>query len=152
MFNISVSTDIKCSPEQLWTLIDDTEKYPEWVEPTDEMLEPSEGGLSQGATYKEYGGIKPCKGESTWHVTEYEPYSRQVHIGDDGSVKMTLQFTMEPKDDGITFIQNLRFKPRWWIVPVMLIMWPLLMGRRGRAAIKKTQMNAKEILERSAPE
>ena len=78
MFNISVSTDINCSVDQMWALLDDTENYPTWIEVTDRMLEVAEGGgLKQDAEYREYGGIAPFKGESTWKVTEYEPQSRQ---------------------------------------------------------------------------
>ena len=152
MFNISAATDINCSAEQLWDLIDDTERYPEWIEVTDRMLEVPEGGLAKGVTYREYGGISPFKGESTWKVTEYEPRSRQVHIGDDGSMTMTLEVIINAHEDGVTLVQNLHFKPRWWILPMTLIMWPALMGRRGRAAIGKTQANAKAILEAPAPE
>ncbi|MCI0852040.1 MAG: SRPBCC family protein [Chloroflexi bacterium] len=152
MFNFSVSTDIKCSAEQLWELLDDTEKYPDWIEVTDRMLEVAEGGLKLGAVYREYGGIPPFKGESTWNVTVFEPYSRQVHIGDDGAMTITLEILINPHDDVVTLVQNLRFKPRWWIFPMSLIMWPALMGRRGRAAIEKTQANAKAILEATAPD
>ncbi len=152
MFNISVATDINCSAEQLWVLIDDTERYPEWVEVTDRMLEVADGGLAEGVTYREYGGISPFKGESTWEVTEYEPHSRQVHVGDVGSMTMTLEILIIQRDEGVTLDQNIKFKPRWWILPMSLIMWPALMGRRGRAAIEKTQANAKAILEAHAPE
>ena len=151
MFNISVSTDIKCSAEQLWELLGDTEKYPEWVEPTDRMLEVAEGGLKQGSVYREYGGIPPFKGESTWTVSEFEPYSRQVHIGDDGAMTIAIGVTINPHDEEVTFVHNLHFKPRWWIFPITLIIWPALMGRRGHAAIRKTHANAKVILEATAP-
>ena len=150
MFNISVSTDINCSAEKIWELLDDTENYPAWIEVTDRMLEVAEGGLKQDAVYREYGGIPPFKGESTWKVVECTPHSRQVHIGDDGAMTITLEVIIVPEENGIKLFQNLHFKPRWWIFPMTLIMWPALMGRRGRAAIVKTQANARAILE-SAP-
>lgn len=65
---------------------------------------------------------------------------------------ITLEILINPHDDVVTLVQNLRFKPRWWIFPMSLIMWPALMGRRGRAAIEKTQANAKAILEATAPD
>jgi ribosome-associated toxin RatA of RatAB toxin-antitoxin module len=49
MFNISVSTDINCSAEKIWELLDDTENYPAWIEVTDRVLEVAEGGLKQDA-------------------------------------------------------------------------------------------------------
>ncbi len=150
MFNISVSSDIDASAEATWELMIDTEKYTEWIEVTDEVLEVPDGGLKLGAVYREYGGIPPFKGESTWRVTEFEPYARQVHIGDDGSMTMTLEIIIQPRSDGVTFIQKINFKPRWWLIPGTLIMWSALMGRRGHAAIVKTQANAKAILESSA--
>ncbi len=48
MFNISVSTVINCSVDQMWALLDDTENYPTWIEVTDRMLEVAEGGVETG--------------------------------------------------------------------------------------------------------
>ena len=66
--------------------------------------------MKQDAEYREYGGIAPFKGESTWKVTEYEPQSRQVHVGDDGAMTIALEVIIAPNENGIKLIQNLNFK------------------------------------------
>ena len=149
MFEFEISTDIDATAQDIWDLIDDTSRYPEWVDPTDRMLATAEGGLKLGATYREYGGIPPFKGESDWVVTEYEPLTRQVHVGEDGAIKMTLVVELTPSQSGTRFTQSLKLTPRWWLRVTMTILWPLLMSRRGKAAIRQTHTNAKAILEAS---
>ena len=125
----------------------DTWSYPDWVVPTDRMLDSGDGEVSVGFVYKEYGGIPPFKGESTWEVTEFEPRSRMAHVGDDGTTIMTLEIELQQTESGTRLTQKLNFKSRWYMTLVTMIMWPLMMGRRGRAAIAQTQANAKARLE-----
>ena len=147
MPSIELSTEINAAPEAVWELMCDTSSYPEWVVPTDRMLDTGEGEMRVGFVYREYGGIPPFKGESTWEVTEFEPQSRMVHVGDDGAMTINLRIEVAPTDSGARLTQRLDFKSRWWMTPISMIMWPLLMGRRGRAAIDQTQANVKERLE-----
>jgi len=144
---IRVSTEINSTPEQVWDLMCNAHRYPEWVTVTDRMVEAPDGPVGAGSVYREYGGIPPFKGESRWEVIEFEPTRRQVHVGDDGSMTMHLEILIEPAPNGTLLTQNLEFTPRWWLRPMAMLMWPLLMGRRGKAAIVQTQANAKRLLE-----
>lgn len=147
MPGFELATEIKATPESVWDLISDVKRYPEWITVTDRIVSMPDGPMAVGYEYEEYGGIPPFKSESKWRITEFEPNSRQVHIGNDGSMTIKYEIELVPTESGTTLVQRLDFKPRWWIMPMMLIMWPLLMGRRGRAAMRQTQLNAKKILE-----
>ena len=143
MPRIEATTQIDASPERVWALMCDTTRYPEWVVPTDRVLDPGTGEMREGFEYREYGGIPPFKGETQWR----EPHHRQVHVGDDGSMTMRLVITLTPEGNGTRLQQTIDLQPRWWLRPINLVLWPLMMRKRGQAAMDQTTANAKRLLE-----
>ena len=141
------SIRIEASPEKVWPLLSDASRYDEWVTVTDRVIDAGGDQMKVGTVYREYGGIPPFKAESTWHVTEFTPYSRQVHVGDDGSMRIVLEIDLARDGEGTQFTQKLKFTPRWFMIPVAYPMWFLMMGRRGKAAIEETQANLKRLVE-----
>ena len=104
--------------------------------------------MGVGYVYREYGGVPPFKGESTWRVTVFEPKRRQVHVGDDGSMTLDLTIEIDPLERGSRLTQRLKLKPRWYLVP-LIILWPLIMRRRAQEAMDKTVQNVKRKAESS---
>lgn len=147
MPGFTMSVQIAAAPEVVWRFVSDPSRYPEWVDPTDRMVDVPAGEMRSGYVYKEYGGIPPFKANSTWTVTEFDPPRRQVHIGDDGSMRFHLDNILEPRDGGTLFTQKLRMSPRPWIAPVAYLTWPLFMKKRANASIRKTQENLKRLME-----
>lgn len=147
MSKVVASIEVGGSPEAIWALMCDPHRYPELADPTDRMLEVPEEPMGVGYVYKEYGGVPPFKGESEWHVTEFEPMRRQVHVGDDGSMTLDLTIELAPTSEGTTLTQTLELKPRWYLVPVNAIMWPLMMRNRAQEAMDKTVANVKRMVE-----
>ena len=150
MPRINVSSEIRVPPQRAWELMCDAKRYGEWVIPTDEVLEAPDGPIEAGTVYREHGGIPPFKGDSEWHVTAFEPMRRQVHVGDDGVMTMTLEILMEPVDAGTKLTLDIDFEPRWFMKPMVLVMWALLMGRRGEEAMQGTIDNFKRLAEAEA--
>ncbi len=150
MAEVTASTQINTEPEVIWALMCDPKRYPEIADPTERMIDVPDAEFGLGYVYKEYGGIKPFVGESEWRVTEFEPMRRQVHVGHDGSMTMTLEIELTPTDGGTRFTQTLGMKPPWYLVPVNAILWPLLMRKRAQAAMDKTGANTKRFAEESA--
>lgn len=149
MAQVVASTQVNTGPEIIWALMCDPHRYPEIADPTERMIDVPDGEMGVGYVYKEYGGIKPFMGESEWRVTEFEPMRRQVHIGYDGSMTMDLEIQLTPTDGGTRLTQTLNMKPRWYLVPVNAILWPLMMRKRGQEAMDKTVANVKRITESS---
>lgn len=147
MPRILSSTRIATSPEKLWALMCDTKQYPDWVVPTERMVEVPEGPMGTGYVYKEYGGVPPFKSTSTWRVTEFDPPRRQVHVGDDGMMTIEIEVIIEPSGAETVLTQRLKFTPRWWIAPMSSVMWLMFMGRRAQMVMDQTQANAKKLLE-----
>ena len=150
MGRVVASIEISTPPETVWAMMCDPHQYPEIADPTDRMIDVPEGGFGVGYVYKEYGGVPPFKGESEWRVTEFEPTSRQVHVGDDGSMTIELQIELTPTDTGTRLTQTIDLRPRWYLRPVDVVLWPLMMRKRAQEAMDKTVANAKRIAEASA--
>lgn len=140
----SGSIVVDTGPEAIWALLCDPGVYPDLVEFTDRMVEVSEGEFGQGTTYREYGGIKPFKAESTWTVTEFVPMTRQVHHGTDPAMVLDLTIELEALDEGSTrFTQTVELTPKWFAKPLNMVMWPLMLRGRAQAAMDRTMENVK---------
>lgn len=149
MAEVVASIDIGARPESIWALMCDPHLYPELADPTDRMLSVPDEKMGVGYVYREYGGVPPFKGESTWRVTVFEPKRRQVHVGDDGSMTLDLTIEIDPLERGSRLTQRLKLKPRWYLVPLNVILWPLIMRRRAQEAMDKTVQNVKRKAESS---
>jgi carbon monoxide dehydrogenase subunit G len=147
MAQVAASVQVDSGLEAVWALMCDPHRYPEIADPTERMIEVPDREMGVGYVYKEYGGIKPFLGESEWRVTEFEPMRRLVHIGDDGSMTMNLEIELTPTDGGTRLTQTFSLTPRWYLVPVSAILWPLFMRKRAQEAADKTVANIKRILE-----
>lgn len=141
MFQVTASAESKASPQAIWDLLEDPHNYEELVPVTDRVLEAPEGGLHEGYQYREHGGIPPFKADSTWTVTEYEPHTHQVHVGDDGTMTMNLSIDITPTDGGARLVQQLELKPRWWMAAPAWVMWQLLLRKRAQDAMQETVEN-----------
>lgn len=147
MPRVTSSTDIDAPPEVIWNLLCDPYRYPEIADPTDRMIQVPDEEMGVGYTYKEFGGVPPFKAESEWTVTVFEPLHRQVHVGDDGTMRLFLDNILEPTDTGTRFIQILELKPRWYMAPLNALLWPLMMRRRAQKTMDRTGENTKRIAE-----
>ena len=150
MAEVIASTDIAATPETIWALMCDPHRYPELADPTDRMLSVPDAEMGVGYVYREYGGVPPFKGESTWHVTVFEPIRHQVHVGDDGSMTLDLSIELDPIETGTRLTQRLKMEPRWYLVPLNAVLWPLLMRKRAQMAMDKTVQNVKRVAESAA--
>ena len=149
MARIEVSIDVVAAPEAIWALMCDPRRYPEFVDATDRMVDVPDKEFKVGYTYKEYGGVPPFKGESTWRVVELEPIRRQVHVGDDGMMTVDLVIDLTPIEGGTRLTHRLDLRPRWFLAPINAILWPLLMRKRAWASMEKTNQNVKHLIETS---
>jgi hypothetical protein len=147
MPTVSSSIEIAVSEQRVWDLESDPRRYPEWVVATDRMLDVPSGGLRRGATYREYGGMAPFKSESEWLVTVFEPYRRQVHLGNDGTVELELTIEIEPINGGCRLTHKLEACPRGMLGALMTLMWPLAIRRRLQRDNDQTIANVKRLVE-----
>lgn len=149
MPRVVVTIDIAAPPEAVWELMCDPHRYPEFVDTTQRMIDVPDAEFAVGYTYKEFGGIRPFFGESTWKVVELEPPLRQVQSGDDGMVTIDLFIEAERLAAGTRLTHTIELRPRWYMAPLNAILWPLFMKKRAYASMEKTNENVKRIIEAS---
>lgn len=151
MHRVVASTDIATPPEAVWALYCDAHRFPELADPTQRMVHVPEAPMGEGYTYKEYGGLGPFKGESNWTVTEFRPQSRQVHEGDDGTLRLHLEIDIEPTGTGCRLTQRFGVEPRGAAKVGITVLWPLLMRRMLQQSMDRTVANFKQAAEASPP-
>ena len=150
MARVTASSEIHAANEVVWALMCDPGRYDEWADPTERMLDVPKEDVGVGFVYREYGGIPPFKGESEWRVTEFEPIRRQVHVGDDGTMKIDISIDLLPTQVGTRFTLTVALRPRWFLVPVNAFLWPLFMRKRSQESVDRTVTNVKRIVESPA--
>ncbi len=151
MPKLEQTDEINAPVDAVWNLLSDVNRYPEWVEATDRIISAPEGLLEAGSEYKVYGGVPPFKSETEWKVTEFEPNRRQVHTGGDGMMEMRIEYDLSENGSGTTVTRRFYVQSKWWMRPVNMVMWFLMMRRRGMKVMADTGDNAKRILESEAP-
>jgi uncharacterized protein YndB with AHSA1/START domain len=79
---IATSRPMKASREQLWSVLGDLDRLPEWLAFADRVSDVSgDASAEPGATYT----VKPKRSyepETRWTVSEVEPGRRQVHVSE----------------------------------------------------------------------
>lgn len=147
---VETRVEIDATPEVVWDFVSDLSRTAEWVTFTDEMLEVPEGEVGVGSVYREYGGVGPKKGESTWEIAAFDPPREQIHEGDLGVMEPTLTMRVEPAEDGAVLTHRVefellpRFRPLGWLLEKLFV------ERAFREGLEETQRNAKAMIEAEA--
>lgn len=146
---VDATTTIEAPPETVWAFVSDPEGYPEWSVVTERMTHVDDGPVREGTEYSEIGGLGPMTGESEWIVTEFDPPRRQVHEGDDGTVRTVLTIEIDPVAGGESTRLHQTIElvfPRGFRVIARLLGW-LFLSRMATTALEKTVQNAKRMVE-----
>lgn len=141
MFEVSATTEVEAPPSAVWKVFEDPHRYPEISVATDRMIDVPDVPIGRDSTYKEYGGVRPFKAESSWRVTEFDPHRRQVHVGDDGSYTLEMVVETEETARGCQLAMSFGAKPRWYMVVPTAILWPIMMRQRTQKVIDETVEN-----------
>lgn len=131
-------------PQEVWDFFNDTSRWHEWVDFTDEVLD-SSGPLAEGATYRERSRIGPIRQTSRWRITAFEPPRRQVHEGRVGLLRPRLTVLLEPWSGGTRLILATEFA-----LPGPLRPLERVPGHQIRRGLGRTVAAAKRVLEAEA--
>lgn len=94
------STEIAAPHEQVWELLEDVRRLPEYSESTNEVREAPERLTAVGQEYVQVGRILGVKLTSRWKVTAIEPGKRLTSEGTLApGVRYTLTQRLEPLPD-----------------------------------------------------
>jgi carbon monoxide dehydrogenase subunit G len=113
MLHVTASAVVPASSEDVFELLSDTARYPEWVTGTDAVTR-TDGPASEGSTYDEINPILgPWKASTHWRVVEHEVPRRSVHSSADLPLSSSFEVVMEvaPEGDASRVTITLRGKP-----------------------------------------
>ena len=144
---IRASIVVDAPAERIWKLLSDPGRYPEFVEFVERTVELPDGEFGLDSTWKEYGGIRPFVGTSTWTVTVFEPVTRQVHAGSDVAMNFELTLELTPTDGGTRIDVRQTMAPKWFAMPVSLVAWPLTLRKKADAMMQTTLGNVKALVQ-----
>ncbi len=99
---IEGSIDIAAPRQAVWDLMCDVSRYSEFGNITDEAVMVSDGEFGEGSKYSESGKIAGMKYNTAWTVTQFDPISKQVHIGEESTMHIELTWTLAEIDAGNT--------------------------------------------------
>ncbi len=146
---VDATTTIDAQPDVVWRFASDPSRYPEWSVVTERMTAVEDDQVNEGSVYREIGGPGPVSAESEWVVREYEPIRRQVHEGDDGTIRTVMTLEFEPVDDGertrLHQRIELHFPPGFKLI-ARFVGW-LFLRRVVASIVEETVGNAKRIVE-----
>ncbi len=146
MARVSGSIEIAAPRTVVWDKMNEMERWPDWIAFTDRMVEiPDEIGV--GSTYKEYGGPGKMKSESEWVITEFQPHSRQVHIGDLGPMKPEITMTFEDSGEGTLLQQMIEFRMFPRFRPLGSLLEILFVKRLMQSGLNETMDGFKKFVE-----
>jgi uncharacterized protein YndB with AHSA1/START domain len=110
---VTASTVTSAPPAQLWELVCDTSRNPEWVASAAAVTR-TDGPARQGSTYHEINPIMgPWRAKTRWTVIEFDPPKRQVHRSEDVpfASEYLIIIDLVPSGDGSEITVTLRQRP-----------------------------------------
>lgn len=115
--------------EVIWYALEDIAHTPEWVVGLEKAEIATSGPYGAGTIYIDYNRLGPFLQTTPWHVTVYEPFSRQVHESASKIIPTTLILSVAPAPRGtrVTLTFEYRLLPQ--LGPVGRLLERLVMNR-----------------------
>lgn len=147
---ISASTDIARSPEEVFDLLADAKRLPEWQTDVEEAAFDEPASVGVGSKGHEVRHVPGGPRTFQWEVTEYEPGSRYGVRGLNGPVRAHVSVALAPTADGAgTHVDYGMWFEAHGIGKIVV---PLLANRGARKELPNTLQRLKQRLEHSQPQ
>jgi len=129
---VTASAMVPARPDQVFGLISETARYPEWVTGTNAVTR-TDGPAREGSTYDEINPVLgPWKANTHWRVVEHDAPRRTRHETGDIPLSSHFQVVMEvaPEGDASRVAMTLRGEPA--LGPVGAVFARLMQGQVER--------------------
>ena len=148
MAHVELSTQIDAPPQAVWDLTTDFRRIPE-LSPASvvDVSYVSEGEVGVGTVFREKGRLGPMRFETEWHVTEFDPPRRHVHVGGMGPMKMVVTTEIVPTDQGSLLRHTVDTHMTPFLRPLGLLAEGLFLHRQLESTLHSTHANTKRLLE-----
>jgi len=137
MPKVSVTTDAAASPEQVWQVLSDPSRVPEWNAMHEGFVGEVPVTLTEGTAYKQKVKLMGMPAEMAWKVTAAVASERLEQAGDGPmGVKAKNRFVIEPAGQGSQITYEMEFAG------------PALAGPMAGMLEKQAGASAKQALEK----
>lgn len=137
MPKVSVSTGAAASPEQVWQLLVDPARVPEWNTMHEGFTGEVPAALGEGTAYRQKVKLMGMPAEMAWKVTAAVAAERLEQSGDGPmGVKAKNRFMIEPAEQGSRITYEMEF------------IGPALAGPMAGMLEKQAGASAKQSLEK----
>ena len=106
---------INAPVETVWDTLNDIDNTAKWVAGLQHAEIVTRGAFGKGSIYTDYNKLPWAIQVTPWHVTEFEPMTRQVHVSESINLPSTMALTLQPMNGKtrVTFAVEFRFMPRY---------------------------------------
>ncbi|MBZ0307319.1 MAG: SRPBCC family protein [Anaerolineae bacterium] len=132
--------------EIVWQALNDIHHTPDWVTGLEKAEVVTSGVYGAGTIYKDYNRLGPMLQVTPWHITVFEPTTRQIHVSESASLPSTMTLTLTPLPEGTRLVMQVeyRFLPRLGFFSRWLE--KLLMNRVLKQVIQQNQASLNRYL------
>ncbi|MBE0690634.1 MAG: SRPBCC family protein [Anaerolineae bacterium] len=95
---------IEAPLEAVWQCLNDIDRTSEWVVGLEAAEVITNGPFGVGTIYVDHNRLGPFPQVTPWHITAFEPMTRQVHVSESAALPSTITFIVAPTAIG-TYVQ-----------------------------------------------
>jgi hypothetical protein len=141
---------IQAPPETVFDFVADAPRVPEYVSFVRHVFEVSDKPPRLGTIIRERAKPGPLLLTTTWRVDESDRPRRQVWVGKQADMEMTLIKSAEPEAGGTRYSQVMEYRRLPGVRPLGWLLEPLVVNRKMNAESGKITRGIKRIVESEA--
>lgn len=138
---------IEAPPEEVWGIISDVERAPQWVTVMLQLVSTTDNPVRLGATYRERSKVGPSVSETEWRITRFEPPRVQVHECNEPSMHAVLTMSVDANGTGTELRHHTEYQMMPRIRPLGWLLEKLIVNRTMSRQMTATVDNLVDLAE-----
>lgn len=146
MGTVQASRLVSAPVEAVWNCLNDIAHTPDWVTglAAAEVVTPDPFGL--GSAYVDHNRLGPFPQATRWHVTVFEPMSRQVHVSDSAVLPSTMTLSLSPAPEGTLLTMGVEYRFLPWLGGFSRLLESVLMNRLLAQVLRENEASLEAYL------
>lgn len=147
MARAEASIHIDAPPEAVFDFVADASRIPEYVGFVRDVFDATPGPARAGTTLKEHAkpGLLPVV--THWRIDRFERPTRQIWVGRQADMEMTLAKYIEAEDGGTRYRQVMDYRMLPKVRPLGWLLERLVVARQMKSEFSRITASVKEIIE-----
>lgn len=144
---VEASKTVQAPVEDVWNLLNDIDRTPEWVTGLERAEINTASPFGEGTIYTDYNRLGPIIQVTPWHITLFQPMSCQVHVSDSAALPSKMTLIVNPTENGthVGMIVEYHFLPQ--LRGAGLILEELVMNRLLKGVLEQNLNSMNDYLQ-----